>query len=140
MLYDQGQLLRSYSNFCKTSITIQDKELALNAIIDIASYLNTNLSHPVSFFKFILNLFKFSLVVFTVLRMLILFPNQELLRNLKVLFVFGQYQKWNAFLGIGHRDTMKMFVLTKLFVLHLVLRMKEMYLLLLLVFYDFFNS
>nr|CAD2179182.1 unnamed protein product [Meloidogyne enterolobii] len=44
MLYDQGQLLRSFSNFCKTCPS--DKELATDAIIDIAKYLNTNLSHP----------------------------------------------------------------------------------------------
>jgi len=52
MLYDQGQLLRSFSNFCKTCPSDKDKELAADAIIDIAKYLNTNLSHPVCLFNF----------------------------------------------------------------------------------------
>jgi len=53
MLYDQGQLLRSFSNFCKTCPS--DKELATNAIIDIAEYLNTNLSHPVCSLIFLIS-------------------------------------------------------------------------------------
>uniref|UniRef100_A0A1I8BTH5 Thioredox_DsbH domain-containing protein n=1 Tax=Meloidogyne hapla TaxID=6305 RepID=A0A1I8BTH5_MELHA len=50
MLYDQGQLLRSFSNFCKTCSSDEDKELAIDAITDIANYLNTNLSHPLGGF------------------------------------------------------------------------------------------
>lgn len=49
MLYDQGQLLRSYSNFYKTFAIKEDKEFAAKTINDIADYLNKNLSHPVSF-------------------------------------------------------------------------------------------
>lgn len=44
MLYDQGQLLRSYSNFNK--ITGQFGE----AILDIFEYIQTNLTHPVGFY------------------------------------------------------------------------------------------
>ena len=42
MLYDQGQLLRSYANFYKITGELGE------AVKDIAEYISTNLSHPVS--------------------------------------------------------------------------------------------
>jgi uncharacterized protein YyaL (SSP411 family) len=41
MLYDQGQLLRSYANFYKITGEFGD------AVLDIAEYIQNNLTHPV---------------------------------------------------------------------------------------------